>query len=186
MDELRHFLRAATRDEHARVDAVFSQLDLSQREGYGAFLIAQARVLPPLEQAVAAAGLWPDAAPRSAALAADLADLMMSMPAAQPGVEFRNPAELWGALYVVEGSRLGGKVLARRVGAGFPMRFLERDAAGQVWVAFQAAMARSPMLARPTGPADVLAGARKTFAAFESAGLERLAERRPATHRRSA
>ena len=174
MHELRHFLRAATRDEHARVDAAFSRFDLNRRAGYGGFLSAQARVLPALEAKITAAGLWEAWSPRAPALFADLADLGRGAEAPPIAVDLPTDAELWGALYVVEGSRLGGAILAGRVSPEFPKRFLLGGGPG--WLVFQDAMAGAPSFATPTGPAQLLAGARKAFAAFEAAGLAELGE----------
>src|ERR1700761_8880160 len=174
MHEIRHFLRAATRDEHARVDAVFSRFDLNRRDGYGGFLSAQARVLPGLEAKIAKAGLWDAWAPRTPFLSADLVDLGLAVETPSIEVDLPTDAELWGALYVVEGSRLGGAVLAGRVSPDFPKRFLLGGGPG--WLAFQDAMAGAPSFATATGPAELLAGARKTFAPFEAAGLAELGD----------
>lgn len=56
-------------------------------------------------------------------LAADLAALAVAMPEAMP-LPPADEAAAWGTLYVVEGSRLGGALLARAVPAQWPAAYL--------------------------------------------------------------
>ena len=122
-------LRAATAAHHDRVDAVFSQLNLGDRDGYRRFLQAQAGAHLPVEAALTRAGAamvvpdWP-ARQRSAALLADLAALGLDAPAATADIAFDDTAAVLGGIYVLEGSRLGGALLARGVPAHFPRAFL--------------------------------------------------------------
>lgn len=127
----RLLLRTATAPAHQRVDAAFGGFDLATRDGYTAFLRAQAEAFLPVEAAIdrtiaLAAGLiddWPQRR-RGDALRADLADLghQPAAIAAVPDIASRDA--LLGAIYVLEGSRLGGTMLARRVPPGLPRRFL--------------------------------------------------------------
>ena len=128
---VRQALREATMANHERVDAIFSHFSLDTRKGYSAFLKAHARALPPLE-ALARPG-----SPRLPQLVQDLEALGEFLPApllmpTQAGEPFR-----WGALYALEGSRLGGAMLERRVAPGLPRAYLSavHDRGG--WIAFQ-------------------------------------------------
>ncbi|MDX7950878.1 biliverdin-producing heme oxygenase [Lichenihabitans sp. Uapishka_5] len=114
------FLRRVTRPWHDGVEAAFERFDLRDRQGLSGFLLAQARAVFPLEQALDAAGAtallpdWP-ARRRAAALRADLAALGLPAPIAPSGPFLPSRDHALGALYVLEGSRLGGRVLHRRV-----------------------------------------------------------------------
>lgn len=133
----RNALRAATADAHRRVDAAFSRFDLATRPGYAGFLAAQAAAFLPLEAALDEAGAaallddWPERR-RGEALRADLAALNVTLPELFPAPSFLSgKAPLFGAIYVLEGSRLGGAVLKRAVPREFPRRFLDaRQPAG--------------------------------------------------------
>jgi heme oxygenase len=127
--QARGALRAATAAHHDRVDAVFSQADLTDREGYGRFLQAQAAAYLPVEAALERAGaaaLVPNwaARRRAASLTTDLAALGLAVPHEAPDIAFQGAAEVLGGVYVLEGSRLGGALLARGVPAEFPRGFL--------------------------------------------------------------
>jgi heme oxygenase len=117
-------LRAATARAHDAVDAAYARFDLGDRDSYAAFLTAHARVLPPVEEWLAAAPALPAFAPRAAALAADLATLGVAMPAPLNVTIDPDPAAAWGVFYVVEGSRLGGVMLARSVAPNLPHAYL--------------------------------------------------------------
>ena len=116
-------LRSATGAAHDAVDQVYGRFDLSDRASYTAFLVAHARALPAVEDALAGA-VVPPSRPRHALLAADLDDLGATMPPALPFGRPAGTAEAWGMLYVIEGSRLGGVMLSRQVGIGLPARYL--------------------------------------------------------------
>ena len=125
-------MRAATAAAHQRVDAAFSDLNLSDRSDYGRFLQAQAAAFLPLEDALdrgAAPALpvdWPRRK-RSASLLADLAELGLPAPHWARLEPVSNRAAALGTLYVLEGSRLGGALLKRGVNPAFPTRFLSSD-----------------------------------------------------------
>lgn len=163
-------LRAATRADHERVDALFSAHDLCSREGYRRFLERQAAAHLPVERAIDAAGavaVVPDWAERrrAAQLRADLADLEAS-PAEQDFVLPGGREAMLGALYVLEGSRLGGAVLRQRIPAGLPQRFLSADRPG-AWRALTALLDRE--LGAPAALAEAIAGARSVFDCFARA-----------------
>ncbi len=116
-------LRERTMAAHARVDVAFSAYDLADKADYCAFLRAHARALPAAEAIIAT-----DAMPRSRArtplLRADMEKLRQAMPGPRIFEGSGEGAFAWGVLYVVEGSRLGGGILARRVSAGLPTDYL--------------------------------------------------------------
>jgi heme oxygenase (biliverdin-IX-beta and delta-forming) len=116
-------LRSATGPAHDAVDQLYGRFDLSDRTSYTAFLTAHARALPAVEDALAGAAV-PPWRPRRALLAADLSDLGTHVPSALPFAAPADTAAAWGMLYVIEGSRLGGAMLARQVGEGLPARYL--------------------------------------------------------------
>ena len=125
----RFALKAATDDVHRELDDRLSRLNLAEASDYRRFLSFHARTVPPFEEALAAAGAnkvidgW-DQARRTDAIRIDLEQLGEPVPEAAIVPPIRDTAELLGTAYVIEGSRLGGRVLARRVGQGLPMNFL--------------------------------------------------------------
>jgi heme oxygenase len=117
---IRERLRQAGGELHEQVDALFSAYRLITLEGYRAFLIAHAWALFPMEEMLEAAGIentladWPQRR-RRFALAQDLALLGESVPDYEPLALQHSEATLWGYAYVLEGSRLGGKMISRHV-----------------------------------------------------------------------
>ncbi|UXY15381.1 biliverdin-producing heme oxygenase [Chitiniphilus purpureus] len=141
---LRLALRGATAPHHQEVDALFSVFALETHQGYRAFLRAHAQAVWPLELALEAAGVarllpdWPQRR-RRFALAQDLRRLGLVVPAP---LDYRcaDAAACWGTLYTLEGSRLGGALLARRV-AGMPeltaaSAYLTHGAGQPLWPTF--------------------------------------------------
>ena len=93
-------------------------MNLATFADYRVFLAANAAAVAPLEawaEAAGAADVLPDwpARRRAAALAADLADLGAGQAPApiSPDLGPASVSALFGALYVLEGSRLGGRVI---------------------------------------------------------------------------
>jgi heme oxygenase len=131
-------LRAATAEDHARVDRLFSTFDFGDPSGYRRFLGAQAAAHLPIEAALDAAGAahlladWP-ARRRSHHLLADLAALGLAVPKPVEPPPLPASAALLGAVYVLEGSRLGGALLKRGLPAGAPKRFLDAEQAPGAW-----------------------------------------------------
>lgn len=136
----RFALKAATEDIHRELDERLSGLDLGKAEDYRRFLLFQARSVPSVEQALARAGLgdlvegW-CASRRSTAIEADLEALGSPFPAPAPAPPIEGTAQLLGTAYVLEGSRLGSRVLRRRVAAGLPVSSLEDDGSLGAWPA---------------------------------------------------
>lgn len=167
-------LRDATRDEHERVDRAFGRYDLSEASDYRTFLAAQARAYLPIEAALDQAGAtcvvpdWADRR-RGGLLVADLAEL-----AAAPGAPIAAPAladcgAIAGAIYVLEGSRLGGAMLRGAVPEGLPVRFLAAPAHPEAWRSFLLLLDR--ILTTPARLDAAIHAARAVFDRFERAAL---------------
>ncbi|TBZ13370.1 biliverdin-producing heme oxygenase [Rhizobium leguminosarum] len=126
---LRSALRAQTADCHAAVDALFGSFNLSRAQDYKAFLRAHARVVPSVEHALEEAGIarllpdWPERR-RAHLLAADIRELGDRLPAPLPQPTLHCEAAVWGAAYVLEGSKLGGALLAKAVPDHLPSSYL--------------------------------------------------------------
>lgn len=167
----REYLKLSTRDLHGRLDAAAGVMRLETYPGYGDFLAAHAAALIPLEAALEKGGierLLPDWAlrRRSAALTDDLADLGLGCEAlAAP--TFRSEAGLLGAAYVLEGSRLGARVVLGRVGADSPTRYLRHGDGMKFWPNFLAVLERNAEVRR--APHLAVAAARAAFSLFISA-----------------
>ncbi len=143
----RAYLRAITRDAHDRVDSRFSAFDLSKAHDYAEFLAAQAAAFLPIEEALDRAGAaevlsdWPERR-RGHALKSDLALLGRDLPSATSVPDYSDEAAIWGGIYVLEGSRLGGNVLRKSVAADLPKLFLASSSKGS-WASFVAALERN-------------------------------------------
>ena len=117
---LRSRLRARIARLHACVDRTIEasclgeQLDLQRLL---AIHYAALRTIVPALESAGAARIFPgwDGRSRLAALEADMAELRADPPhRLSTSVFFLGEQEVWGALYAVEGSRLGNQVLLRR------------------------------------------------------------------------
>lgn len=133
----RSLLRTATASAHERVDRAFGALDLGNRDEYRRFLIAQAGPLLTVEAAIDAFDPtallpdWPERR-RGPLLVADLAELDAPAPLPER-FEIDSQAAVLGAIYVLEGSRLGGALLARNVPMDLPARFIRCAPAPKRW-----------------------------------------------------
>ncbi len=167
-------LRDATAAAHDRVDAAFADFDLSDRASYARFLRAHAEVVWPMEAALPGARLiedW-DSRKRGALLKEDLAQLPRSVDSelveGQAFVWLGANSDLSviaGTLYVLEGSRLGGRFLARSLPRGFPRAYLDADQRAEKW---QQLLSRIAQLLTDGAALDsAIAAAEATFAAFE-------------------
>ncbi len=134
-------LRAATQDSHTVVDGLFSRFDLASRDGYAGFLRAQAGAFLPVERALDAARAetavsdWPSRR-RGPLLIADLATLGEQVGDEVDTLPLSAPAAILGAIYVLEGSRLGGKFLRRLVPDSHPTAFLTAPSPAGAWRGF--------------------------------------------------
>jgi heme oxygenase (biliverdin-IX-beta and delta-forming) len=170
-------LRAGTQAAHDAVDAAFAAFDLGDRHGYAAFLSAHAELVWPLEAALPGERIvadWPDRR-RGALLREDLAFLprLHAPPSGDhdaliAALSQNDPATA-GALYVLEGSRLGGRFLARRLPKGSPRAYLDAEQRPGNWQRLLDVI--DGLLVEPAALDAALAAARATFRAFElSAG----------------
>lgn len=174
---LRNFLKRETQALHQRVDDAFSQFRLSDDAGLARFLAAQAGALRPLESALEAGpggGVgrilpdWPD---RCRAHLLDRLEMEVPDLRAKP---FRSVAQMLGAAYVLEGSRLGARVLLRRVErrdspiVRLATTFLSHNVEGQRWASFLAAL--DAFACQECSP-EALSGALAAFALFERSAL---------------
>lgn len=153
--------------------------DLAERGSYGQFLQAHAAAVSAVEAALDAAGMaallddWPERR-RAAELAADLAALGLAAPLPLAFPAPAGPAATWGAAYVVEGSRLGGKLLARSVATGLPTAYLAAPQPPGAWRTFLAKL--DDALHPEAMHAPAIRSALDVFALFE-AGTTQAASR---------
>lgn len=185
-------LRAATRDQHAQLDAGLPiarpEASLPDYAAHACALWAWLTALAPELQALTESEprFQPGTAERLLALQADLSD---AAPALQAGAGSRPgaasaatrahvqqalacaPGEAdavrWGFAYVVEGSQLGGQVMHRQLAdrlAPHPLRYLQGRGAdtGTYWKSF-IALLRSHV-ATPQATAAACKGAQAAFA----------------------
>jgi heme oxygenase len=171
----RFALKAATDDIHRELDRRLSRLDLAEPSDYRRFLSFHARTVPPLEKALAGAGAstlltgW-DKSRRASAIRTDLEALGEAMPAPVAVPPIKNAAQLLGTAYVVEGSRLGGRVLRQRVGEGLPASFLNQSEARYPWPTLVAALDR--LLCSDALVGEAKDAARRCFTLFLNVARE--------------
>lgn len=171
---IRKELRARTAEAHQVVDLLYSAHDLSERSHYREFLSRHASVVVPLEARMETAGvaaILPDWSQRrrTPALLADLAALRGAFqPAAVPRLAIR--ADVVGCLYVLEGSRLGSRVLLRSVVECDGLlccaatRYLSHGMGHGLWTSFLAFLDEQPFTRGETERA--VAAAAMTFELF--------------------
>lgn len=171
----RFALKAATDDVHRELDELLSRLDLSDAADYARFLKIQGRAVPAVEGALTSAGIdqlvsgWGDAR-RTPAIAADLAELGEQMPAPAEAPDIDGVGDMLGTAYVLEGSRLGGQILRRQVGAGLPATFLSHSEKSNTWPTVVAALDR--FLYSDALLGDAKDAARRCFALFLTVAKE--------------
>lgn len=175
---IRELLRSATASAHADVDRRMGAMIGAGARGYAEFLIESAAAVLPLEHALTEAGaasLLPDweKRRRTDALRADLATL-----GAQPSTlacvsHVGGEAHQLGMLYVLEGSRLGARVLLCDIEASgnermrAATRYLRHGEGHRFWPTFLATLEASHAVRR--APHDAIAGAQAAFALFAPA-----------------
>lgn len=165
----RQALREATMTSHERVDALFADFALDTPQDYAAFLSAHGRALSALEPAAR-----PDQI-RMPLLAQDLAALDAPLPPPLPLDVQGSDGFRWGMLYALEGSRLGGAFLARRVGAGLPHAYLSAAHGKGEWLAFQRALDGAAAEGGEGWLEDAVQGALAAFALFATAATQQKA-----------
>ncbi|KQS01847.1 hypothetical protein ASG11_13545 [Sphingomonas sp. Leaf357] len=172
MSGAREALRRETRDCHDRVDAIYSTFELSTRQGYGAFLATQAAAHVPCEAALDRARAerivpdWP-ARRRAALLEQDLVGIGFPAPAFGIEPRFETAPAVLGAIYVLEGSRLGGAMLVRSVPTELPRSFLGASVPGAWRFLMQLIDGR---LRSDEEIGEAVVAARTVFELFECAG----------------
>ena len=166
-------LRARTADAHARVDDAFSAFDLGNRADYKAFLLAHSRALPAVEKLIQSHRALPSLRGRTVLLEQDMKALDQAMPSLLPFAPFvasggrHSAAAAWGLLYVVEGSRLGGGILAKRVAAELPTAYLGALHQPGEWVRFRHAIDAEAARLDPAWIDSAVEGAEAAFDLYE-------------------
>lgn len=168
----RFAIKAKTAEAHGRLDALFSRFDLSDRCGYAQFLRAQAGALLAVEDALDRAGAsevledWKDRK-RGDALSDDMRAMAIE-PNEVSAPTFQTEAEILGGIYVLEGSRIGGSVLLRRVSADMPTSFLKHEGPSS-WRGFVGILDET--LGSPVALEEAVGAATSVFHAFEASAL---------------
>jgi heme oxygenase len=163
------FLRNNTSDCHKRVDQAFARFDLTEANSYRAFLSSHARALVPIEEALGSADSLPRWRSRLTKLSDDLTVLGTGLPTSPALTAFEPAGTLAGMLYVIEGSRLGGRVLARSVGSGLPTGYLLAVHQQGEWRTLLTALDAQAVNEPQEWLDNALAGARRAFDLFADA-----------------
>jgi len=175
-DAIKDIIRNATATSHHRLDQAMARLDLSVPLYYEGFLRSQAEALFPLEAALEANGIdqhiidWNERI-RTPALTRDLATLGLECtPLATPHLS--SVAEMFGAVYVLEASRMGERVMLARL-AEHPdsecmnaTAYLRHGFGKRFWPSFLNLLENHP--AAQADAAGVVQGAATAFAMFEN------------------
>ncbi len=172
---VREKLRQATAAAHRSLDARLAGFDLETVYGYRRFLEASAAALLPLEEALEDSGverIFPDwrERSRSSAIKADLDRLHgVASPLGRIGPLNRNA--VLGVMYVLEGSRLGAKLLLRSI-AGHPLiedatDYLSHGAGKALWRSFLLRLEGESVTS--DDETEIVTGARGAFAMFAEA-----------------
>ncbi len=167
-------LRRVSREAHEAVDEAFSRFDLADPKSYGAFLTAHARVLGAAEAYLSRHGAsLPVWRPRAELLEDDLRQMELGVPVVKDEHFSDCDGTAMGVLYVLEGSRLGGRVLSGRVAEGLPRAYLSAFHQKGEWPAFLERLGRYLDESDAARRQAVMDGAVATFALFEkSAALQ--------------
>ncbi len=116
----RALLKDSTAELHRRLDEKLSELEFTNLSGYRAFLVRTARALLPLESLLLSSNItavisdWALRS-RSVELTCDLSGVGALLAPIEAQRRTLDRDESLGVLYVLEGSRLGGQLLLRRV-----------------------------------------------------------------------
>jgi heme oxygenase len=182
-------LRDETRADHVAVEAAFAlESRLGGHESYGALLLALRGFYRPVEAALGAVAGWGDLNPavdiasrrRADLLDDDLNALRIKIPVGPvdppaPDLVLDSVAQGLGCIYVLEGSALGGQIVARRaraaLGERLPVAFFSsagRESLHADWRLLQGALDGFWLSHGPGLSLEVVASARQTFAALGS------------------
>jgi heme oxygenase len=174
----RGYLRAATADLHGELDARLAPMVRQGDVSYARFLLCSAMALLPIERSLEetnVAAVLPDWSQRrrSHTLRLDLAEMSLPEPPSLPAPEVLGNAFQFGMLYVLEGSRLGARLLLRDAKATLgptaqsATRYLSHGLNLPFWPTFLRQLEASPHVRREPGQAS--AGARAVFQRFLTA-----------------
>lgn len=172
-------LREATGAAHARVDALFSRFDLARRDDYAGLLAAHAEALLPVEALLDQGGAdaitedWPQRR-RGGVIQVDLDALGVAVPESDAEDTELSAAAMAGMLYVLEGSRLGGRFLARGIPDSWPRAYLGSQQPPHMWRELLAKL--DALLYMPEALEIAVTAANQTFGRFEAAGMKWLAK----------
>jgi heme oxygenase len=171
-------LRAVTADLHSKLDARLAPMVKDGDAGYARFLLCSATALLPVESTLEKANIeailpdWPQRR-RSDALRLDLQELLRPEPPILPAPEITSDAFQFGLVYVLEGSRLGARLILRDAqhtlspAARSATRYLSHGQHLPLWPSFLMRLEQSPHVRRHIGQAA--AGALAAFQLFLTA-----------------
>ncbi len=172
-------LREATGAAHTRVDSLYSRFDLTRRDDYAGLLAAHAEALLPVEALLDRGGAdaitqdWPQRR-RASVLQVDLDALGIALPIPEPEDSVTSGAAMAGMLYVLEGSRLGGRFLARSIPDSWPRAYLGSHQPSHMWPELLEKL--EAFLYGPEALETAVTAANQTFGRFEAAGAKWLAK----------
>ena len=183
MDDLLDRMRATTRARHAQLESRLGSHERPwTREKYGRLLQMSYAVIAPIEDLVVerlgALVAAPPPATRAERLRADLEDLGHAprVRAGSPPPRVDSQAAAFGVGYVLQGSLLGGAVIARQVrsdcaGPEIPARYLELYGPDlpKVWLRYCAALNEFGREAAEAERQGAVVAASATFEAFGAA-----------------
>lgn len=174
----RHLLRTALKATHDRIEGGFDGLKLDAFDDYRLFLRVNAAALLPLEAQLSECSIeewvpdWPLRV-RTRAVRSDLQGLGVYSVSPMATPELKTFAELLGAAYVLEGSRLGARYLLGAVEASGDPRvrastaFLRHGQGERFWPTFVAIL--NTKLASQSDFDIAVRGAEAAFGVFAAA-----------------
>ncbi|MEZ5285175.1 MAG: biliverdin-producing heme oxygenase [Vicinamibacterales bacterium] len=176
-------LRNATSSRHRALDRRLGLIDpdVLTLDRYRRFVRATSAVVLPLEPPLAAelgyVFVARSAGERAVRLLQNLAALEAEPAPPAPDVpEITDDADAFGAAYVIQGSHLGGEIIARAVTGGLGLGpehvsylRLHDGKAGGAWFRFIAALEHFGLSATPSEQVRVVRAAEATFDAFAAA-----------------
>jgi heme oxygenase len=169
-------VKIRTAAAHRMVDATYSRFDLADRDSYINFLQAHARIVPPIEAVLGHRSNLPQWRPRAALLSRDLDAFCVRPSKPLAVIKSLGLAQKFGLLYVLEGSRLGGRLLLQRVGLGYSSHYLSAKHTSGEWRAFTVALDDRARAENEEWLEGVVAGANHGFELYELSATELFTE----------